>query len=480
MKVEKKTWPSLARLNLRGKIFGVRKKSSSLWVDAPFYMLYDFIQALLKISRSSVNLKKSKEEAKNLVESFNEKLRSEGFDFIKIFRPQNACFTKKYKYKIIIRTDFEKLEEFLEKLARDPSTSLHEKYMYISSSRLPAIDVIRRGGFFAKLSPNKIVQDGVKELVKEDLAQISKTLIEEIRKLDKLQKKAEKKYRTRNVHPLFFFVQPEIITTLTACRTLSEKGLITSVYREFRKILEVVATSIFFDLLSKNSLSVCRAPEMDITPWIDRKSSASIKSAREEKLRDIDVFRRKLNDLFKQAKICFDILDKEITKDEFSKYFAQRLSYPLFVILFGIPAKTVNGFPKDSSRYLINKDPLENPATKNFAKILALSVGKEKETKKEIKVAKSILDNFFKEKNQIIPQFLTTKFTIQYIENTSKISFYNKYSEYSMFVHTHPETFQVLPFSSVSEFKILREETKIFVNLLEKITKWYFSEIFHP
>lgn len=479
MKDKKKTWPMLGRLILRGRIFGVRKKSNALWVDVPSQTLYDFIRALSKISRSSSNLKTSKEDAKNLVEKFNEKLRSEGSEFIKIVRPQNAN-TKKYKYKIIIRPDFKKLEEFLEKLARDPSKSLPEKYKYVSSSRLPAINVIRRGGFFAELSSNKSVQDGVKRVAKKDIKQISKTLRVEIRKLDKCQKQAEKKYRTRKVHPFFFFVQPEIITILETCRTLSEKGLITSVYREFRKILEVLATNIFFDILRKNSPSVWEGPKMDITQWMDRKSLASVRSSREERLRDIDAFRRKINDLFKQVKICFDILDKEITKIEFSKYFTQGLSYPLFVILFGMSAKTVDGFPGDSSRYVINKDQLESPATKNFAKILALSIGKTKETKKEIKVAKSILDNFFKEKNQIIPQFLTTKFYIQYVESTSEISFYNKYSEYSMFVHSHPETFQVLPFSSVSEFKILREEAKKFVNLLEKITKWYFSEIFPP
>lgn len=39
MKDKKKTWPMLGRLILRGKIFGVRKKSNALWVDVPSHTL---------------------------------------------------------------------------------------------------------------------------------------------------------------------------------------------------------------------------------------------------------------------------------------------------------------------------------------------------------------------------------------------------------------------------------------------------------
>lgn len=110
--------------------------------------------------------------------------------------------------------------------------------------------------------------------------------------------------------------------------------------------------------------------------------------------------------------------------------------------------------------------------------ILAKTLGKEKETRKEIKIAKIILDGFCKGK--IVPPAPTIKFVIQFVRENSGIDFNHMYSEYSTFVHTYLETFQGLPFSSVFEFKILREETKKFTEVLDTVIKWYSSKVFPP
>lgn len=475
MKVKKKTWPPLGRLVLRDKIFGIRKKSSLVWVDG-HPVLYGLIHDLSNISRSSEHHENAMKEAEKLVESYNNGLKSRGFDFIKIYRPQEAHFTEKYKYLIILKTDFEKLDDFLEKLARDQSKSLDKKYEYLSASRLRAIEIFQRGGFFAEFSPIKDIQKGVKKMVRGEIKQISKTFEATMRTLDNVQRLAEKKYRRRIQNPLFFFVLPEIITTLEACKTLSEKGLITSVYREFRKILEISANSIFVDLLFRDVLSIWKKLKIDHAPWVERKFFNAAKSSGIEQIRNIYDFRRGVNNLFKQAKMCFEVLDKEITKEKFYKNFTRQLSYPLFMIVFGTPDGDIKG--KEISEYIMKKEMLEGPAIKNFARILSISTGKGKETKKEIRVAKAILDTLYKEKNQIIPPPITITFYMQYAKEMSGISFYDIYSDYSMFVHTYLETLQVLPFSSVFEFKILREETKKFANFLKEITKWYSFNVF--
>jgi hypothetical protein len=278
MKVKRKTWPSLVRLVLRDKIFGVRKKSSLLWVDVP-PVLYEFIPELSSISHSSENPEKAKKEAEKLVDSYNKYLRSRGFDFITIFRPGESPFTKKYKYSIIFKTDFDKLEGFLEKLAMDQSKSLEEKYEYLSAPRLRAVETFQRGGFFAEFSPIKDIQKEVKKIVGVEIKQISETFDVAMRTLDNVQRLVEKKYRRKIQNPLFLLALSEMITTLEACKTLSEKGLITSVYREFRKILEITANVIFLDLLFRNMISICKEPKIDHDPWVERKCFQCVSSS---------------------------------------------------------------------------------------------------------------------------------------------------------------------------------------------------------
>lgn len=475
-------WPSWGNFSLpRGeKIFGIRKKSSSLWVDIPSDILLNFAQKLSKISSSSESLERARVEAEKLVERVNRELRDRGFDFVKISRPRNVqLFTSKYKLGLTIKMDSERLDSFLERFAKDPSKSLYEKYGYISLSRLPAVGILQRTSPSAEFSPIERIQEGVKERVTGDIERISKDLRSLAEWLSECQQKAEEKYRKRG-YPLFWFAQPETITTLQACKILGESGCATSVYREFRKILEVKALGIFIDFLHKNSLRLYKGSGIEglMIPWLDRNFFAIMKEIPRVGISNFD---RKLNDLFdREVRIYLQILGIEMSKTKFLELFTQRLSYPLFVALFGILLGEIERekIRERLSPYCAEERLLTDLASRNLSEILARCSRKKRPTKMENKVSKAISSRFCKDK--IAPPWPTIEFVIWFVEKVSGMKIRKLYSEYSTFVHVYPETFQISPFCSVLEFKILREEIQKFLKRLEEITIWYSSNVFSP
>jgi len=74
----------------------------------------------------------------------------------------------------------------------------------------------------------------------------------------------------------------------------------------------------------------------------------------------------------------------------------------------------------------------------------------------------------------IVMPYLSNSCIISLVEKmTGVMGFSGKYDEYSFFIHTYAASWQVMPFSSVLEVKILKYEIKdLRINMGELLTKY--------
>ena len=97
------------------------------------------------------------------------------------------------------------------------------------------------------------VQNSVKEICKDELAQIHITLEKLLHKIKIAQRHLlriiRKKRKIWHLEPLCFYYLPEMSSVLQTLKSIFEEGLIPSCYREMRKILEDFSWIIFNDLL---------------------------------------------------------------------------------------------------------------------------------------------------------------------------------------------------------------------------------------
>jgi hypothetical protein len=434
----------------------------------PTWILPQLYEKLVEIAESRRAEEDLEKNAKKFIQQMNEEIRRQGLNFITIYSPRRATLlTTKFKYFIIVKIDFKKLVRFLEKFAKEEEPLL-TKYRYLAESRIDVVPLIRRRGLLEE-TLWKNTQAEVKRNVKPDIKTICRTIERTMKKLDKLQRKAELKYRRRMIKPLFWFAQTETITTLKSCVELIKNGLIASTYREFRKIIELLGCAIFTDLLLKNMLKVWKQPNIWTIPWMEVQFF-KIMDTREKRVTNLSDLNGVIKEIYDKVSVYFEMKGKPVSFITFQKVCARKMSFPLFVALCGIDHR---------GKYAIERGLIEEPATKNLARIVATVLHKRKETKSDLRVAEVALRDM-KTKQYLTPKCPTASFMIQFADFLTHQGWERLYSDYSSFVHTYFETFQISPFSSILEFKILREESKRFMNSIEGITSWYSKIVYSP
>ena len=186
---------------------------------------------------------------------------------------------------------------------------------------------------------------------------------------------------------------------------------------------------------------------------------------------------RGLNELEKKIKIVANTVAKElnIRSSDIKKITYKKLTYPLFILLLGRKVNSIriesNVFiPVFKSKHFIKycKDHLRD--------ILIESIGKGKIIKND-EIVEEIIAKLTGNTKLLVFPYPSTSFIIQLISKITKINLISLYNEYSYFVHTYDKAWQIYPFSSVLEFKILKHELNRFYQVIMKLIEFYQKEI---
>jgi hypothetical protein len=89
-----------------------------------------------------------------------------------------------------------------------------------------------------------------------------------------------------------------------------------------------------------------------------------------------------------------------------------------------------------------------------------------------------IISKIFKKDSKIVPQYPSPEFVLAFVSKTLSIELLEFYKEYSQFVHSYFTSWHIFPFSSVLEFKVLKNELLAFTRTLVQFLNSYLQELF--
>jgi len=478
-------WPYYVVFKDEKDFFKIGGRSKYMWVDLPNYIYEIAASTLYKISNKASTFEEAYNLAKEEIKKLNEDFKKAEFDFVS-FQIRKSMFGKKPKINLIINVNPSKFEQYLEKLSSSKIT-LNKKYSFITSSRLYLITLFMRSPELVSEFMNS--QKVIKVFVQRDLEAALSILGELKVRLSNIQNLAEIKYRKRFI-PFFYYFLPETIANISSCILLIKNGLATAVYREFRRILEIVSYSVFLDNLLRNTISMLKKADYDLledyTNHIfgyserhykilmdikekDAKGSVANLREFEDKLKPI------VEDILTYTKLC----GKSVSKRRVFKTIREQVSFPLFYYAFGVPIEYINEDNKELFQYLaIDAEKLYELSLRNLIKILISIQNKTAPSQKDVRLSELILDKIRGKSCEIVAPALHPAFLYQYSGKLLGANITGPYRDYSTFIHLYPNTTQILPFSSILEYKVLRNEVEKFSSLLNEIISKYSSKIF--
>lgn len=429
-------------------------------------------------------LKVAKESAKKATQEFYERYEDISEKWLRIVV---ADTLDQYGYfTVYLRPDWDEFLNFIENLSTDDTRSLEEKYEYISSSRRIGLELESRAPMPEK---KETVQDSVERKAGDTIVETCRILGELTDELYQYQQKLNKLFRQRKtifVKPYVLLFLVEAKTILSHIRSLIEDGFVSPCFMGFRKFLENLCWAIFDDFLVTNSnfysyfkenkeVTALPRPYRYLTrEWYDKakRRPSSWDKFKEETLKP-------LRDKFY---IHLQGSGHKADKGKITINLRQNMSYPLFVALTG--------------EYVIDKDinmeefgytaPFRS---EEMYSLLKSALGFVMENLKESNLVdrdKEFIDFLVdditvnKDYKYILPSFPKISFVIDYIDRLFPKFSSEKgkglstlFNEYSQFVHSYSHFWQVYPYSSVLEYKVLRHESNRFYKNVRSLLKEY-------
>jgi hypothetical protein len=196
-------------------------------------------------------------------------------------------------------------------------------------------------------------------------------------------------------------------------------------------------------------------------------------------LNNIDELKDKLQNVVEAIYLLGKIGDHSWDKKTIRKEFIPNLSYPLLLLSSGV---TINGSDKSNLQVpekvpqfdVRQLTPLFEEHLQN--RVIDLKGGSLSEFEKKF-LSEFIGSTLEKMRGQIVPPYPSNRFVLEMVGLLTQQDLNSYYSEYSYFVHSYTETWQLLPFSSVLEFKILRHELSSFIKTLSRTLNAYLKAL---
>ncbi len=466
-------WPFFGNIVVKGdpyfKLF--RGQSSTVYVDFPNEIIGYVIDKVGRASEASQTKDEFYNKAKMFLNEVNKRLNEVGIPWLKFSIQPNKFMKKPYGLKISIK--WNKFIEYVESFSRAP-TLIWEKYSYISSSRLPIIEILSRGSREKRHDYTKRVQNGVRALCTYDMKSIDDGLDDIKDTLNTMQKNL---WRLSNrgevpLAMLVYLLEAEVI--IETIRQMAKNGLFPSCYRELRKFLENLSWAFFGDYLLIKAYKRYGLPYPSYAllvskgwyEWRDNKKvMLNVKTARD-----------RVNKLHEKLKQTYPALPG---KDKFWSTVISGVTFPSFTFLFGKRISSER-LPMEVPRYLLHTQIIPY-AIKDFE-----NIGKRFGLPNPEAFGKDVIDVIIKIDNKIdenlafiIPPYPTNDLVLTFVEKwfgvNKKPKLTTKYDEYSTFVHSYPESWVVFPFSSVIEVKVFKKEIMEIESLIKELCRAYLN-----
>jgi len=459
-------WPFFGTFYVKNtKFFKIlRGQSCTAYVDVPNSIYEELIKEIVEIDRRTLTPDEFFTQALKVVKYFNEKVLSEflneavgaSIDWLS-YKLEERIFLKK-DYGLRMQINWKKFLDFIEEYAKS-DVELWKKYRYLSHCRISATTLAKRQHDF------KRTIEMVKTVAKDDMESIKGLLDELAKKIEiaknnliKFERTIYRKFgiEVQFLTSIYLFEMESIIK---AVKSFVDQGIPSAWYREARSIVENLAWSIFEDLLTFRTLEVGFYPArfyFDVAmEWMQKVSRKGLRhpsnfESGKEKIRNN--FLRGLKTIKHEREL----------KDRITNEILKNMSYPLFIALFGVDASKVSDETYIPS---VSRSDIIKPAQENLKAILnKLNVGDE--TVKEFidKLSSTV-------PAKVVPPLPPHRFILEFVDDLLSTKFYELWSSYSFFVHSNFTSWHVVPFTSVLEFKILKNELIKFSNEVEKAFK---------
>ena len=303
----------------------------------------------------------------------------------------------------------------------------------------------------------------------KDLQDINTIIDEFTSKLKEIRAELRRKLLLRRrIAPLTLAYLPEMTSTFQAIRLCANNGLISTCYREMRKIIESLTWVILDDiLLFRKTESI---PE-DFPPFLRIPNKRWYDWAKSNNLilRGISQLTKPLN------KKVINVIKKEYgwEKRKIEHTVFNNMTYPLLSILIGADKQ-----PPKNLRDLIPHYETSNllPYIKTSLTDIITQLKGKSLLNQDTKLIETIA-NLLANKPVITIPYPSPTFTMQMLEKLTKLKITKPYGEYSYFIHSYDKAWQLYPFSSVLEFKILKHQLKTFTRLLTQLLDFHRKEI---
>jgi len=443
-----KDWPALPLqrpITKNSKYFKFKNKSS--FIDVPNPSITNVYTNILDNCENSKDVNAAYNCAKKIVDNGNLSLSKY---FNELYSKDNnlELFFKLQIYKIPAskkpilfgyHLNWKKFQKFIEILPSSDKIKLEDKYRYILACKYSgsdlSTDTVSKFRDYQKNLDNdsfKIFRKKFLLATNETVDSINNTLDGLIDFLLEKLKYGKTKYYN---YSILDFI-PDIISSLDVIRVLSNKGYISSCYREIRSLIERTSYVILDDYLVfnsfKNKTKKILLPLLNInSEWRDTKNK---------------ILLTKIDDLF-PSNLLNNLSQKQ--KIEMENILLKRMSTEMYVALAGKPLNDCNN---------TSVPCLEITKIKN-------GIDQIKQLADNSKVCWRSLINEIEKRWQNSNYgefpFPTTNFILAFLKrvfNNKQKILDDIWNRYSLFIHPYPFTWEVLPNTSVVEYKIFEYE----------------------
>ncbi len=482
-KINRRNWPQfIGRWGCPMRKTSVRIESKDVYVDFPNRLIEATYMNLCNLGSKNLTPTKLRANVYKIVKQINTFLERGKYHFLS-FR---VVFREGYKKPVGVqyKVDWPNFENFLNGLQRNED-SLLKKYEYINvTSRFVGLQL----GLGLQDSA-ETTKEQVLKFVKPNITHMKK----DITNLDGLLSNIEqslKKLSTRKSlifgYPLSVqWYLPELRSSIIGLKGMVEKGNITILYREMRKIIESLSWCMIDDILFYNSGYYQLKKEnkdFEAKRVYVYASEEWYKETKGTNIRGLKDFKNNLRNIEETILIWCNSHGKTVTRQEVRKTIMHKIGYPMLISLYS-KEPTESTHKKIENGAIIvffEKEELLFALKANLKEILKSIFNHNTLSLRNRKFVEELSQRIIPKHEEIVPCLPSNNFVLAFLDSIFspyKLKLSHSYSKYSGFVHSYAGSWQVFPFSSVLEYKIANEELTNFTQTIAKLFDGYISKI---
>ena len=462
-------WPFFGDIIVSGQSYFkmLRGSSCKAYVDVPNEITKTLIENLAQINSESKNIQEFYNRAWRVIDDYNNFLRKYGEEYLEY--PLDwlsfSLYKSKYmdRYAVKININWDKFMDFLNGFSKF-NIKIWKKYHYISICRYPSLKLALKKDL-------EQTQRAVMDHSAMDIAEITEKIEDFINYLEKMKNqimnllKREKWKETliySSLYPEVLLYLVEMISTIKALKDIVNNGMLTSCYRELRKILEGLGWAIFDDILLIRSIKRENINELPVPPYryVSKEWYEIASSKKDFRIHNLGILKNKIKEYTASIK------NSNYKRSVLNDALFNNMSYGSFILFLGVNAEEITEEKREFVP-IYNTDILVPIAKEDF-KVAARSVGIMSED-----FVDNIMKNFESIPSEIVPPYPSNEFILSFIDKTFSTKLQDKYGEYSFFIHSYLTSWHIFPFSSVLEFKILNSEISIFFQIIKDVLEKY-------